>query len=147
MSTEQLTFDRIVEGAELPTLTRRPSHVQLFRYSAVTWNAHRIHYDVEYARREGYPDVLVQAHLHGAFLIEMLMAWMGPQGRLLRFGWQNRAAAVPGDELTCSGRVTRTYSDAERGYVECVLEERNQRGEVCAPGSALVSLPLKGAPG
>ena len=32
------------------------SETLVFRYSAVTWNAHRIHYDADYARdREGYP--------------------------------------------------------------------------------------------
>ncbi len=31
----------------------------IFRYSAVTWNAHRIHYDADYARgTEGYPNVV-----------------------------------------------------------------------------------------
>ncbi len=72
----------------------------------------------------------------------MVTHWIGPRGRLLRFGWQNRAAAVPGDELTCTGRVSRKYVEGGRGYVECSLEEKNQRGELCAPGSALVSLPF-----
>ena len=32
------------------------SEALVFRYSAITWNAHRIHYDADYARdREGYP--------------------------------------------------------------------------------------------
>ncbi|MBX6375600.1 MAG: hypothetical protein IRZ13_15385 [Acetobacteraceae bacterium] len=31
----------------------------IFRYSAITWNAHRIHYDADYARgTEGYPNVV-----------------------------------------------------------------------------------------
>lgn len=31
----------------------------IFRYSAITWNAHRIHYDADYARGvEGYPNVV-----------------------------------------------------------------------------------------
>ncbi|MBI4538631.1 MAG: acyl dehydratase [Gemmatimonadetes bacterium] len=130
------------EGMEIPPLTKRPTNLQLFRFSAVTWNAHRIHYDAAYAREEGYPDVLVQAHLHGAFLIQMLQSWIGPRGRLLRFGWQNRALAVPGDVLTCTGRVTKKYDQGQWGYLECVVQERNQRGELCAPGTALVALPL-----
>lgn len=137
-----LTFEAVEEGTEIPRLIKRPTTIQLFRFSGVTWNSHRVHYDSGYARQEAYPDVLVQAHLHGAFLIQMLMQWIGPRGRLLRFGWQNRAASVPGDELTCMGRVSRKYVEGGRGYVECTLEERNQRDEVCAPGSALMSLPF-----
>ena len=31
----------------------------LFKYSAITYNSHRIHYDLNYAREEGYTDLLV----------------------------------------------------------------------------------------
>ncbi len=47
-------------GDELPKLVKVPTAVQLFRYSAVTWNAHRIHLEPDYARKEGHPDILVQ---------------------------------------------------------------------------------------
>ena len=40
----------------------RSNPVLLFRFSALTYNAHRIHYDRDYARAEGYPDLVVQAH-------------------------------------------------------------------------------------
>lgn len=35
----------------------------LFRFSAATWNSHRIHYDRGYAESEGYPGLLVQGPL------------------------------------------------------------------------------------
>ena len=35
---------------DLRDIEYRPSRLQLFRFSAVTWNAHRIHYDEAYAR-------------------------------------------------------------------------------------------------
>ncbi len=41
-----------------------PNSVLLFRFSALTFNAHRIHYDQDYARNvEGYPNALVQGPL------------------------------------------------------------------------------------
>jgi len=41
-----------------------PNRVDLFRFSAGTYNSHRIHYDQAYAQQEeGYPDILV----HGPF--------------------------------------------------------------------------------
>jgi 3-methylfumaryl-CoA hydratase len=41
----------------------------LFRYSAVTWNSHRIHYDADYATNvEGYPGLIV----HGPLLATLL---------------------------------------------------------------------------
>lgn len=136
-----VVFDEVAVGAELPALVKVPTAVQLFRYSAVTWNAHRIHFEREYARSEGHPDVLVQAHLHGAFLAQLVMDWAGPHARLVSFGWSNRGRAVPGDTLTCTGRVTAKRVEGDRHLVDLDIVETNQRGEVCAPGKATVALP------
>lgn len=50
--------------------TFRPNAVALFRFSALTYNAHRIHYDRAYARSEGYPDLLVHAPLTALVLMD-----------------------------------------------------------------------------
>jgi hydroxyacyl-ACP dehydratase HTD2-like protein with hotdog domain len=141
--TQTVFFEDVEVGTELPPLAKVPTTIQLFRYSAVTWNAHRIHYEREYALKEGHPDVLVQAHLHGAFLAQMITGWAGPRGRLVSFGWSNRARAIPGDTLTCTGRVTAKRVDGERRVVDLEIVETNQRGEVCAPGKATVALPSR----
>jgi 3-methylfumaryl-CoA hydratase len=46
-----------------------PDTVALFRFSALTFNSHRIHYDLSYARAEGYPDLVV----HGPLLALLLL--------------------------------------------------------------------------
>ncbi len=142
--TDVLYIEDVAEGDEIAPLEKRPTMVTLFRYSAATWNAHRIHYDLEYAREEGHRDVLVQGHLHGAYLVQMLTDWMGPQGVLRKFGWSNRRPGFPGDVLTCSGRVTRVYREDGEHRVDCEIWEENQHGEVCAPGTATVALPSRG---
>jgi hydroxyacyl-ACP dehydratase HTD2-like protein with hotdog domain len=143
--TRETYFEDVEVGTELPPLRKVPTTLQLFRYSAVTWNAHRIHYEREYAQKEGHPDVLVQAHLHGAFLAQMITDWAGPRARLVAFGWSNRGRAVPGDTLTCTGRVTAKSVDGGCRLVELEIAETNQRGEVCAPGKATVVLPSRSA--
>jgi 3-methylfumaryl-CoA hydratase len=48
-----------------------PNPPLLFRYSAVTFNAHRIHYDEPYAtREEGYPGIVVHGQLTATLLLE-----------------------------------------------------------------------------
>lgn len=143
MADGTVYFEDVQEGMELPSLAKQPTTIALFRYSAMTWNAHRIHYDQEWARHEGYPEVLVQAHLHGAYLTQLVMDWMGPGGLLRKLSWSNRRFATPGDTLTCKGRVTRKYVADGQRYVECEIWEENQKGEVCAPGTALVVLPSR----
>lgn len=58
---------------EAPLLheTREASEVLLFRYSAVTFNAHRIHIDLPYAREvERYPGLVVHGPLQATWLIQ-----------------------------------------------------------------------------
>ena len=55
----------------------RPDTTLLFRYSALTFNGHRIHYDQSYARdEEGYPDLVV----HGPLTATLLQQLAGAQG-------------------------------------------------------------------
>lgn len=51
-----------------------PDAVQLFRYSAITYNAHRIHYDLPYARDvEGHRGLVVQGPYIVALLLDHLL--------------------------------------------------------------------------
>lgn len=136
-------FSEITVGDLLDEQRHRPTTVQLFRYSAVTWNGHRIHYDRPYAEKEGYPDVLVHSHLHGAFLTKLCTDWMGDDGRLVRLALRVRRFAVPGDVLVCRGHVVdKAVVDGE-GHVTVRIEEvREADGEVCAPGEAVIAFPL-----
>ncbi len=49
-----------------------PDNVMLFRYSALTYNAHRIHYDRDYAvNEEFYPDLVVHGPLTAILLLDL----------------------------------------------------------------------------
>ena len=51
--------------------TFRPDPVMLFRYSALAFNGHRIHYDADYTRDvEGYPALVVNGGVTTLFLLE-----------------------------------------------------------------------------
>lgn len=68
--------------------------VTLFRYSALTFNAHRIHYDADYARDLGYPGLVV----HGPLLATSLALWAHErQGRLPQFSFRAEAPLFLGD--------------------------------------------------
>jgi 3-methylfumaryl-CoA hydratase len=53
--------------------------VLLFRFSALTYNAHRIHYDREFARAEGYPGLVVHGPLQALLMAELARS-RGPAG-------------------------------------------------------------------
>lgn len=54
-----------------------PSPLMLFRFSAITFNGHRIHYDRPYAAEEGYPGLVVHGPLQAALLLNQLTTTMG----------------------------------------------------------------------
>ena len=63
-----------------------PDPAFLFRFSAVTYNAHRIHYDRPYATGvEGYPNLVVHGPLTAVLLASMAERRSGRRARALSF--------------------------------------------------------------
>jgi 3-methylfumaryl-CoA hydratase len=62
-----------------------PDDVLLFRYSALTFNGHRIHYDRRYVTEvEGYPGLVVHGPLIATLLLDLLRREM-PQANVARY--------------------------------------------------------------
>ncbi|MHB8188064.1 MAG: HTD2 family dehydratase [Dermatophilaceae bacterium] len=55
-----------------PALTLTADEALLFRFSALTYNAHRIHYDHSWAREEGYGDLIVHGPLQALMMAELV---------------------------------------------------------------------------
>ena len=65
-----------------------PDPVLLFRYSALTFNGHRIHYDQPYVTKvEGYPGLIVHGPLISTLLLELLRREQ-PDRRLARYSFR-----------------------------------------------------------
>ena len=126
----------------LPETVFRPSRLQLFRFSAVTWNAHRIHYDEEYARSEGHDGIVVQSTLRGQQLFSVVRRWLGQRGRVTAFAWRNLLPTYADQPVVCRGRVVAT-AVAEDGSTEVSVElvELDHAGRTGAVGTATVRLP------
>lgn len=55
-----------------------PDPVLLFRFSALTFNAHRIHYDIDYCRdEEGYPGLVVHGPMMALLLLDLAERELG----------------------------------------------------------------------
>ncbi|MFM0060198.1 MaoC family dehydratase N-terminal domain-containing protein [Paraburkholderia phytofirmans] len=82
-----------------------PTSTTLFRYSALTFNGHRIHYDVDYCRDvEGYSNLVIHGPLH-ATLLAMYAGEIA--GKPLRtFRYRGIQASVLGTVLTINAHVS-----------------------------------------
>lgn len=75
------------DDSEAPAWQREivPDPILLFRYSALTFNAHRIHYDTPYARDvEGYPALVVHGPLLATLMVDLVRR-NAPTARINRF--------------------------------------------------------------
>jgi len=78
-----------------------PDESLLFRYSAITDNPHRIHYDYPYATKvEGYPALVVNGTLPQMFLLEMFRRYTGREPS--HYQGRNIAAIYCGTTITLS---------------------------------------------
>jgi hydroxyacyl-ACP dehydratase HTD2-like protein with hotdog domain len=128
-------------GQQLPVLHRRPTRVSVFLFGVAYWTSHRIHYDVDAAREEGFGDVVVTANLLSAYSVEMLTHWTGDMRCVLELEERNLAPAVAGDALTMTGRVLDvSETDGER-RARCSLLIAKDDGTTVVSGHAVVRLP------
>lgn len=139
MSEQPLVWNSISEGDEITALRKQPSYMQLFMFSAATWNRHLIHYNTEFAHGDGLADVAPHRALIGSFLAQMLSNWAGDAGRVSRLEWSVRGSALPGKDLTCKGTVVSKRFEGDKRLVECSVWAEDEEGVSLAPGKAVVT--------
>jgi 3-methylfumaryl-CoA hydratase len=111
-----------------------PNPPFLFRFSALTSNTHRIHYDSPYARDvEGYPGLVVHGPLQ-AMLLLMLLRRNVPDRRIARFSFRARRPLFDTAPFLCV---------SERPDVESLAKmyTRDAGGHVCMSAEAVLADP------
>ncbi len=114
---------------------RLADEVLLFRYSALTYNGHRIHYDLAYAREvEGYPGLVVHGPLLATLMLDLLRdTW--PEARLRHFAFR---AVSP----LFAGRPLRVVALAEEAVPErVILAAIGEAGQLAMRGEAVLARP------
>lgn len=108
-----------------------PDPVLLFRYSALTFNGHRIHYDRSYVTQvEGYPGLVVHGPLIATLLADLLRRQV-PGVQLTGFEFKAVAPLFDTDRFTVCGRP-----DGERRFA---LWARNHAGGLAMQASAQIA--------
>jgi 3-methylfumaryl-CoA hydratase len=83
-----------------------PSEALLFRYSALTFNSHRIHYDHPYATgEEGYRGLVVHGPLIATLLMDLAARELDSH-RLQKFSMRAQAPAFVGELLHLVGKIS-----------------------------------------
>jgi 3-methylfumaryl-CoA hydratase len=112
--------------------TVTPDPVLLFRYSALTFNGHRIHYDRSYVTEvEGYPGLIVHGPLIATLLVDLVQREL-PQARIASFSFRAVGPLFDIEPFTLCGSP-----EADGRTVR--LWARNVRGELAMQAEALLA--------
>ena len=106
----ELSVDTAASSAQLApddadyTQRYQLNSTALFRYSALTFNGHRIHYDADYARQvEGYPDLVIHGPLIATLLLDLYIRQGSP---LSSFRYRAKSPLFLPHAFTVNGKST-----------------------------------------
>jgi 3-methylfumaryl-CoA hydratase len=106
--------------------------VMLFRYSALTFNPHRIHYDLRYCTdTEGYPGLVVHGPLIATLLADLLRRNL-PDARVTNFSFRAMRPIFDTHAFTVYGRV-----ETDKQSVK--LWARDHEGWLCMEAGATLA--------
>ena len=139
----QVYFEDVKEGSDIPTLEKTPTARTLVQWAGASGDFFELHYDKDFAKSMGYPNVLVHGRLEAAYLTQLLTDWAGEKGLVKKMSVQYRGSAFPGQKLLCKGKVTKKYQKDGENLVELEIFVENPEGQKITPGTAVVALPKK----
>ena len=112
---QTIVYRELTPDAEVPAAGAAPTDAgfttrwaldstALFRYSALTFNGHRIHYDADYCRRvEHYPDLVIHGPLIATLLLDLAVRHgRSPAG----FSYRARSPLFLPHPFTVNGRAS-----------------------------------------
>lgn len=106
-----------------------PDPVLLFRYSALTFNGHRIHYDRSYVTGvEGYPGLIVHGPLIATLLADLVAREM-PQAVMREFNFRSVGTLFDTEPFTLCGKPAADGKSV-------ALWAQNERGELAMQADA-----------
>ncbi len=141
--TEQVTYDTVESGAELPAVSYPVTRLSLVKYCGASGDFNVIHWNERIAQSVGLPDVIA----HGMFTMaqagRFVTDWAGPQAVVTDFGVRfSSMVVVPDDDvgatIDVSGQVEEKLADNE---VAIALTARSGGTKVLTRARAVVRLP------
>lgn len=135
-------WDALQPGATLPPLELPPlTRHTLALYCGASGDHNPIHVDIDFAHSAGLRDVIAHGMLSAAWVGRLLTNWV-PQAAIRSLDVRFAAMTEPGERITCTGRVTETFTDVDGARcVRLALATANQDGVTKLGGEAVVAWP------
>lgn len=137
----QLWWCEIEEGDALPRVSLDITLKRLIVNAAASWDSFPGHFDREYARGNGHPDVFANTSLLLALADRIITDWCGPKTRIVRRKLTLVRPVHPGVQLSGEGLVTARRLEGNRHLVDVEVELCTDSVR-CAYAVATIDVPV-----
>lgn len=136
---ERIKFDAYEQGAEIPELQVGPvTHMDLVRYSGASGDFNPIHTDPDYAKEAGLPGTIAHGMYVMAQLGRVATNW-APPNQIESFGVKFKGMTLPGETVSCSGKVKRKKEADGKKLLTVALEAKGPDGKARVAGEIVVA--------
>ena len=143
---DQIFFDDVKEGDEIPTLVKRYTLQKIAVFASVHGDWCPGHYDYKWAKEKfNQPAPFAYGLQITAHCSQILTDWMGPYGASQDVQESHHLPCLPGRCAHHPGQGSRKYVENGEGWVECEVWAEKQDGRISAKASGKVTLPLRRA--
>ena len=152
--TKQLCYEDVEIGTEITPLAKIASTRTLVQWAGATGDWFPLHYETDFAKTQGTGEPVIHGELKFAWMIQMMVDWLGEQERLKKISCRFYGVDYPrkmktlnepqeGETWWCKGRVVKKYIRDNERFVECEIWIENRKGEKTTRGAALATLPAR----
>ena len=149
---KQLCYDDVEVGTEVTSLAKIATTRTLVQWAGATGDWYPLHYESDFAKAQGTGEPIIHGELKLAWMIQMMVDWLGEQGRLKKLSCRFYGVDYPrkmktldepkeGETWWCKGRVVKKYTQDNENFVECEIWVENGKGETTTRGAAVAILP------
>jgi acyl dehydratase len=142
--SQNVYFEDISVGDELPEWSRKTDFMSWNRYAAVNDEFVYIHMDDEAGRASlNEQGAFGMGNLRYAYIVNALQDWIGDEAQIREIGCQFRAINQKNDVLTVVGTVTEKVVEDGESLVRLDVDVVNQDGDKTCPGHAIVAVATR----
>lgn len=128
----------IEEGAaHSETMVEKVDRAMFVRYAGASGDFNPIHWNEDFAKSAGYPGVFAQGMFTAGVLGTFLTNWVG-ESNVRRFRTRFVGQVWPGEQIVCSGTVTKVFDVNGEQRADIELSVTNEKGEKKIDGDATV---------
>ncbi len=140
----KLYFEDVQVGDKVPEFRRQTGFMEWGRFAGANEEYVAIHEDDEAGAKSGLPGGIGMGNLRFCYIQNMLSDWIGEEGWIKKVSLQYRGLNLKNDWIVAKGTVTAKVQQDGEHWIELDVQAENGKGEVTAPGKAVVSVPSRG---